>query len=38
MDSKPRQYVQALDRALDIIEELAKSEGSLKLTELSQKL
>jgi DNA-binding IclR family transcriptional regulator len=38
MDRKPRQYVQSLDRALDIIEELAKSGDSLKVTELSEKL
>src|SRR5690606_16554889 len=38
MDKKPRQYVQSLDRALDIIEELAGSGESLKVTELSERL
>lgn len=38
MDKKPRQYVQSLDRALDIIEELAGNGESLKVKELSERL
>ena len=37
-DKKPAQYVKAVGRALDIIEELVKADDDLGVTELSQRL